>query len=280
MPDHPATLGVFSRATVLVKPEPSRPTVANIEDCSITTDSVVAIAMVRTNAKMRRIVVTWGDGTVNTLRNRPGMEVTALQPQQLPAGTYKLTHAYAEPADRQAFEHFVVIKVEDESGGVDFCIRKITLTPRYRVTNYRTTLLASKCDSWAETRSEFDITLYVEGAVTNVWRWEPSESGFIVGGSFVTDGTPIVLDGSQVSRDLTVADPVVEVMLDIIERDPVYDDNLPNISQRLSALDVSGTIEGEVTETASGCTVKYRFDKEVTLIVPLPSFGQSVVVSA
>jgi hypothetical protein len=263
---------------VAVKPQPIPPRAANIRDCSITTDSVVATAIVKTDATMRRVVVQWGDGTINTLRSRPGLEVALGQSPQLPPGTYKLTHAYAGPEDRMPFERIVLIRVEDQAGGVDFCVRTITLTPRYRVTNYRTSLiLGSKCDSWFENTSEFDITLYVEDSAVNTWRWEPWEHAI---GSVGADETPFVLEGSLVSRELTVADGLVPVHLDIVERDPLIDEDLPNINQSLSVLGESGTLEGSVEETASGCKVRFRFDREVTLIVPLPSYGQAVVAQA
>ena len=264
---------------VVLEPQPVPPKAANIAECSIATDSVVATATVRTDATMRRIVVKWGDGTINTLRHRPGIEAAIGQQSQLPLGTYKFNHAYAAPEDRHPFEQFVLIRVEDQSGGIDFCIRKITLTPRYRVTNYRTTLtLASKCDSWFESRSEFDITQYIDGAIANYWRWEPSEPGpFEVG----VEEIPFRLEGSLVSRELTVADASVPVFLEIVEKDSRYDDSLPHIYQNLSAFDVSETIEREKEEEGSGgCKVKYRYDREVALIVPLPSFGQTAVFNA
>lgn len=265
---------------VLVEPRPLPPKAANISECTFTTDSVVATAIVRTDRTMRRVVVQWGDGTINTLRNRPGVETAFGQPPQLPSGTYKLTHAYTAPEDRKPFEHFVLIRVEDEAGGIDFCIRKITLTPRYRVTNYRMILsLGTKCDSWFESSSEFDLTLYVDGEIVRTWRWEPAESSSVTG-TVLLDAVPFMLDGSMVSRELTVADGYVPVHLELVERDPLIDEVLPDIRPSLSALDVSGTVQGAVKEPASGCTVNFRYDREVSLIVPLPSFGQAVVFKA
>lgn len=274
----PETGDFSGRPAVVVQPQPTTPQAVNIAECSVTTDSVVATARVRTDATMRRVVVQWGDGTVNTLRSRPGTEAAVGQPQ-LPAGTYKLSHAYAAPESGEPFVHFVLIRVEDASGGIDFCIRKITLTPRYRVTNYRTMLsLGSKCDSWFESRSEFDITLYVDQQVARTWRWEPEESSSVTG-TILLDEIPVMLEGSLVSRELTVADGTVPVRLEIIERDPLVDEVLPHIRQDLRAPGGGGTMQGAVTESASGCSVNFRYDREVTLIVPLPSFGQTVVAS-
>ena len=240
-------------------------------ECSVATDSVVATATVRIDATMRRIVVDWGDGTVNTLRNRPGIEAAA--GQQLPPGTYKFSHAYEAPEHRNAFETFVIIRVEDVSGGADVCARTIKLTPRFKVTRYRTFLtLAGGCNSVVEDENEFDITLYVDGELIKTWKWKPHQS--------LTPTFPFVLEGSLISRELTAADTPINVVLGLTEIDPIFDDYLSDSS----ILSVH-TVEGPISRTASegilgGCRVRFDYDIEVTLIVPLPSFGQTVVVKA
>jgi hypothetical protein len=224
---------------------------------------------------MRRIVVQWGNGAVNTLRKTPGVEAAASRQDPLPAGTYRLSHAYAPSEDRKPFHKFVLIRTEDESGGIDYCVRKITLTPRYRVTNYRTTLtLVSECDSIFEEQSEFAITLSVGGEIVGYWEWKPYESSVT---NVVLDELSFVLEGSIVSRELTVADSSVPVRLEIVEDDPIYNETF-HIYQDLSATLDSGKVE--VTDHAEdvSCQVRYRYDREVTLIVPMPSYGQEVVV--
>ena len=59
MSNHSEALKLSNQLKVL-KPQPIPPTLANIAECSIATDSVVATATVRTDATMRRIVVDWG----------------------------------------------------------------------------------------------------------------------------------------------------------------------------------------------------------------------------
>lgn len=83
-------------------PEPKVEVAANIAGFSVTTDSVVATATVSTDGTMSRIVVDWGDGKTDTLRHRPGIEVTPVAggDEPLPPGTYRFRHAYAEPEDR------------------------------------------------------------------------------------------------------------------------------------------------------------------------------------
>lgn len=262
--------------TVVLEPKPPPEQVANISDCSITSDSVVATATVRTDSVMQRIVVQWGDGAITNLRNRPGIEAVG-GPEQLPPGTYKLSHAYAEPEDRMTFSHHVIVRVEDSSGGVDFCVREIALTPRYRVTNYRTTLIFnvdSSCDSWFEAQNEFVIYQYVDGEPVQRWEWYP-------GGEEITPlEIPFLLSGSQVSRELTVEDGTVQVKLDIIEVDPLSNDYL-YIGQSFSAMSDTDLVEDKATGQYANsvpCELKYRYDREVKLIVPLPSPGQEIVM--
>jgi hypothetical protein len=223
---------------------------------------------------MRRIVVQWGDGAVNTLRKMPGVEAEVGHQDPLPARTYRLSHAYAPSEDRKPFDRFVLIRAEGVSGGIDYCLRKITLTPRYRVTNYRTTLtLVSDCDSVFEDQSEFQITLSVGGEIVGYWEWNPYESVEIE-----PPFSFFVLEGSIVSRELTVADGSIPVHLEIVDVDPVIDENL-SIDQLIYATLDSGKVE--ITASASSdssCKVRYSYDREVTLIVPMPSYGQEVVV--
>jgi len=260
---------LLMRPGVVLKPQPARPKAALIAQCSIATNSVVATATVQTTGTMRRIVVNWGDGTIDTLRNRPGLDVVIGQ-EQLPPGTYKLSHAYQEPQDKKPFDHIVVIRVEDAAGGVDVCVEQITLTPRYRVTQYRTRLyLESQCDSPFEQTSEFDIRLTVDQQHVATWRWETSQNIF--------PHDVIVLDGSIVSRELTAADPPVRINLSLTETDPAWNDHI-SASMSLSANDVSESVSRVVE--GDGCEVRYAHDKEVTLIVPLPPYGQMVVASA
>jgi hypothetical protein len=276
MRTRPEASGQSMHSVISVKPQPLPPQALNIAECSLATDSVVATVTVRLDAPMRRIVVQWGDGAVNTLRKTPEVEAAVGHPDPLPAGTYRLSHAYAPSEDRKPFHRFVLIRAEDASGGIDYCVRKITLTPRYRVTNYRTTLtLVSECDSIFEKQSEFLITLSVGGEIVGYWEWKPYESS--VFGSVVLDEQSFVLEGSIVSRELTVADGSVPVRLEIVEGDPVFDETL-SIDHDLSATLDSERVEFTRLASDYECELRFRYDREVTLIVPMPSYGQEVVV--
>jgi hypothetical protein len=249
-----------------IKPEPERYPVANIADFLITTDSVVAIATVVTDNTMRRIVIDWGDGETDTLNYRPGRDIPTVfdEDDPLPPGTYKFRHAYEVSEDGRPFEYFVLLRVDDRDGGVDFRIIKVTLTPRYKVTNYRTTVrLLSRCDPIGESTSEFDIDQIVDGAIVNRWHWEPSNS-------FFGESQRFRLEGSGVARELTVADGFVDVRLVLTETDLFFDEHLV-VNESISATQESERIERTVS--SGGCKVLVRYDREVQLIVPLPSGG-------
>ena len=162
-PDIRHPLSELVNVQVSVKPKPKKNIQAHILDFSLTSNSVVATATIRTDGIVRRIVVDWGDGKTDILNARPGIHVPILPPQEpLPPGTYRFHHAYAEPSDKKPFDFFVLVRVED-ANGPDFRSQKITLTPRYRVTNFRTSVrLEDQCDSIFESSNEFDITQLVE----------------------------------------------------------------------------------------------------------------------
>jgi hypothetical protein len=184
----------------------------------------------------------------------------------LPSGTYEFHHAYEAPEDGAPFEYFVLARVEDRDGGVDFRIARITLTPRYRVTNYRTTVrLSSRCDAFYENENTFDIYQIVDGQTVRQWSWNPSNN-------FFGESQRFRLEGSGISRELTVEDGYVDVRLELIERDLWFDDHLM-ITQSLRAMLESERIERTISDQSNDCRVIVRWDREVQLIVPLPSGG-------
>ena len=207
---------------VPVKPEPLPTRAVNIVECSVATDSVVATATVRIDATMRRIVVDWGDGTVNTLRNRPGTEAAA--GQQLPPGTYKFSHAYEAPEHRNAFETFVIIRVEDVSGGADVCARTISHTTiRGDALSYLSHV-SWGCDFGSRGRERIRYHSHVDGELIKTWKWKPPIVNPYF--SFCVGREP-----SQ-PRAHRSRYPV-KVVLGLTEIDPIFDDYLSNWSNFL-----------------------------------------------
>lgn len=258
---------------VSVHPKAKLNVQAIIREFSIETNSVVATATIRTVGITKRIVVDWGDGKTDGLTISPGtLPADPLHPQEpLPPGTFRFHHAYAEPEDRKPFDFFVLVRVED-AAGPDFRIQKITLTPRYRITNFRTSVaLDSQCDSIFESSNEFDVTQLVDGVAVHQWRWEPSNN-------IIPDGL-FRLEGSIVSRELTLADPPVNVFINFIERDPVFDEHL-SVNQSLHGALTSERIERVIAESGGGgCRVFVQWDRDVRLIRPLPQGGSTLVLA-
>jgi hypothetical protein len=253
---------------VSVKPVTKVQPLAGEVDFTISTDSVVATALVTPNASMRRIVMDWGDGSTDTLTSRPGVRPPDALDQDhdpLPAGTYRLTHVYDAPDDRLPFEHYVLLRVQDWAGGDDIRIANVECTPRYRVTNYRTSvLLPGPCDLGGAT-NEFDIILFVDGTQRRRWHWEPSNNIFTLGPGYR-------LEGSQVSRELTVSDGYIGVSFVFTETDFGPDDHL-RFDPALRATDDSEHVERRVKQVNGNCELIARYDREVSLMVPLPSTG-------
>ena len=245
---------------------------------SITTDSVVATATIVPSGSMRRIDVAWGDGATSSLSSRPGVPPQpnfGEQDNPLPAGTYQLTHAYAEPEDRQPFNQSVLVRVQDWSGGDELNFVTVTLAPRYRVINYRTRVrLTGPCDpSWNST-SQFDISQVVDGQQRRQWHWEPSNN-------FFSESQYFVLDDSQVSAELTTEDPGVGVMFVFTESDDWSSDDVLRVYAPLDAFQETETVSSPVGNQGGlfggSCGLIATYDREVSLIVPLPETGQDVV---
>jgi hypothetical protein len=263
---------------ILLEPETKHPLAGELQ-FRITTDSVVATATVTPSEPMRKIFIAWGDGETSSINRRPGIPTSAATvvgdgDGQLPAGTYQLTHRYPEPEDRMPVEYFVILRVSDEDGGEEIDIARIEIIPRYRVTNYRTRVRLTNPADLTGATAEFDIRQTVDGVKQQDWHWEPSNN-------FFGESQYFVLEGSQVSRELTVADPAVYVSFFFTETDPGPDTHgtytIPlratDDSDRVS-LEVEG--RGGVLGFATFQLIA-TYDREVSLIAPLPDSGHQVV---
>ena len=260
---------------VSLEPKATRPLAGELQ-FSVTSDSVVATATVTPSGPMRKILIAWGDGETSVLNSRPGLptspaEVVGDGDNQLPAGTYQLTHAYPETEDRMPVEYWVLLHVRDRDGGDEIDLAKVEITPRYRCTNYRTRVrLTGPCDPSTERTSEFEISMHIDGSEVHNWHWEPLN---VAGSVF------FVLEDSQISRELTVADGVLDVSFWFKETDLVQDDHLrfaPGLSATFESERVSENVV-EVDGLFGRCDLIARFDREVSLIVPMPDSGHEVV---
>jgi hypothetical protein len=266
--------------SISLEPETKIQPLASEVQFSITTDSVVATATVTPAGPVRKILIAWGDGEASALYSRPGLptspaEVVGEEDNPLPAGTYQLSHAYPEREDRGPVEYYAVLQVFDWGGGEEINLVKVEITPRYRCTNYRTRVrLTGPCDPLGELTSEFDITLFVDGNDVHHWHWEPGN---------YADTVFYVLEDSQVTRELTAADGWIDVSFVFTERDLLFD-NVLKFQPGLSAGYESQSVSAKVVEAGGGdnpfggqCDLIARFDREVSLIVPMPDSGHEVV---
>jgi hypothetical protein len=238
-----------------------------LEDFDIVTDSVVATATIKTGKEMRRIVVDWGDDVRDTVDHRPGVPAPPATPgaNPLPPGTYELSHAYEEPDDRRPFEQLVVLRV-DGGGESDFRFANIVLTPRYRVTAYPLIVAATgPCDPGWFGSVTFEITQLIDGRAVRQWEWETSNNIFTQVGGFR-------LEGSQVSRELTIADPYVPVRFHFVDYDDwSFDDELiVSYSMYASQESESVQLHDEIGGLFNSCGIRANFDREVALIARLP----------
>lgn len=272
----------FGLAIPLEPAEEMRP-VAKIVDSSLATDSVVATATVVTDSTTRRIEVDWGDGEKDVVNERPGT-LTKDRPvntsNPLPDGTYQLSHAYEVSKDGRPFEHTVLLRVDDTDGGVDFDVHRITLTPRYKVTNYPVTVrLKHGCDSQLESQNEFEIQQTVGGEVVNQWPWNPSNNFFGASQSFLLPGSGVTREFERPPQSQGGGSE--SVTFEFVENDPLWDDVVRFRSK--FGLDSRGyegyfteRIEGEAS--GDGCTILYSYSTEMELLVPLPD-GDGAVFS-
>lgn len=285
-PDELAAESVDEPQLVMpVEPTEDEGPVARIVDFSVGTESVVATATVVTDDATRRIEVDWGDGEEDVINHRPGFLVRNgdFRDDSLPEGTYQLYHAYDGPEDGRSFEHTVLVRVDDVDGGVDFAVRRITLSPRYRVTHYPLTVrLDGPCDSLFESANEFEIKQVVGGDVVNEWDWDPSNNFFGPSQNFRLEGSGVTreFDGPFAEDGTTFE----SLSFDFTEKDPISNDK-GRVSAHLT-LDSRG-YDGYFAERIEryeqisdkffgGCEIIYSYTKEMELLVPLPTNDRAV----
>jgi|GEM_PF-2358082 len=266
--------------------------VARIVDFSVTTDSVVAKAVVVTDNDTHFIEVDWGDGETNNInvgkaryfKSAAYNGDNALQP-----GTYEFFHryqvSYVAAGDSILPEpkgYTVILKTIDFNGDLDLRFQPIRIEPSYRINFYRLSVgLKNQCDNGS--LNEFTIirTLINEGSKRE-WSWRPSDNFFY---PFPTYTIP----ESQIEQVFNVTENPNEeyssidlVSFTFIEHDKWYDERgtlyydtiLRNflIGQQDSA---SGRFEGEIplydhSIFGSNCDLMYAVDWDLQLLVPLP----------
>jgi hypothetical protein len=235
------------------QPTPPRPTPPprQIEDFSVSTDSVVATATLRYNGDPSAATVLWGDGT-STSRCPAGQEGpihSGCMPDPLdsgdPAGTIVLKHRYTAPANGAPFTVAITAKLGAESQTV-----AIGLTPRYKVTVSDIEFSPlNHCDTEFEDGTEWEVSRAVydnNGTVIVVpsREWNFDRVTYRVG----DPSLPVfkVLPDSGFSVELKASDHP-ELVLRATELDPVIDDELVRQHLDINPLYGSRSIEQQTS---------------------------------
>lgn len=281
-----------STQLVNLLPNTKNCSIKRIVNFSVITDSVVAKAIIVTDASSRRLEIDWGDGTVEVINRRPGFG-NVIQPvlggQPLPPGNYELYHRY-EASYAPGFgdsvipttrEYVVSIRSDDIDGFVDFSSQRIFVTPRYKLVIYPFFFwLESSCDSFTDDFHHFRIIQVIEGRMNHDWDWRPSNSFF---GRF----QGVRLLGSQHSVEYEVPNlgvfDFLSIRFNITEYDWIFNDHITfnvNIPLYHTGREeyFSERIESEAI--GSGCTVHFDYTTEVKLLVPLPTDHTPVFIEA
>jgi hypothetical protein len=260
-----------------------------IQQFAVTTDSVVATVDLVTDADVRRITISWGDGTSNTrvISSVPVDAQTPLSSAPLPAGTFRFQHAYDPPSPRfgQPFTRLIIVGIQQRGGLQEFSSLMATMTPRYRVNHYETYInLAEPADPFGST-AEFEITMFVDNQEVGSAHWNPLQAGIF--GDGLIGGTFIPIGGSAVAHEFEVGLDVLSCHFWFIESDDWSSDDEARSIQSLSVaitdvadLSLSNRRFSETRRKSieGAGTIKIRYDRDVTLLVPLtPGAGGPVV---
>jgi hypothetical protein len=230
--------------------EPPRPLTSFI----VTTDSVVATAVVQYDGAPGLVTVAWGDGTTSTDDPYDPIDETRPNPSPQPLGVVVLQHVYTPPPSGAAF----TANVTAQYGG-DTSTVAVTVTPRFRVTQYAATFRPlTQCDTEPELYDEWLISR--DGPPAAVRTWDFDWIGQV----------PYTLPDSVLSFDL-VAGADVQVGYTVTEHDLLVDDQggqrTIDFDPALGSRSVRLTYY-EFLPDVSPCNVEIRADVNVTLLEP------------
>jgi hypothetical protein len=257
-----------SGGTVIQPPSTSSTASAQPAPFTVTIDSVVATLTVRWAGSPGDLSVRWGDGTTSRVTGSPTASLPG-QPAPPPAGTFVFQHVYAAPSDGAAFTTRITVVTPNALEPKD-----ITITPRYRVTQY--TLYFSPlnhCDTALEEYTEWTVKRFDHGVNNGppAKQWDFDRKTHVLGE--VGDLPPAFqpLPGSAASFDVSVAD-APRIAYQVIERDLLQNDlgNFAtiNMQPRLGIRSVVLKISDDGPDLNSSCRVEIHADIDVRLLTP------------
>jgi hypothetical protein len=210
---------------------------------TLTTDSVVATAVVSYTGTPGTVTVRWGDNTSSSVSGA-----------QVPAGSVTFVHGYTAPMDGSAFTEVVTAQTDTDTD-----TRVVLVQPRFRVTQFQATFRPLEhCDSFAETYTEWRVqsSMTTNGQTSNAKTWRKD----LQTNNTILPGPSIPLTGSETSVDLTMADPPPYLMYSSTELDPIWDDagagGLISLDPRLGSRHVSLGSQDCVSEITADVDVQ------------------------
>jgi hypothetical protein len=245
-----------------------------LTDLEITTDSVVVKVKFVTKKSTRRVFIDWGDLESDVISILPGLNLDLAPPlngtNPLPDGTYEVFHAYQTTEEKVAFDRHITLRIQDNSGNIDQKSTTVTLTPKYKVNVYQTSVNLLDAADFGNGSAEFEITQTIDDQPSGYWEWYPSNN-------FFSPTQFTRLPGSQFMRIVELGGDSVFFRLEFTERDGFLNaDDRGSLRGIISPFMVAGEIEKivEVRDPTFGsCKVKVRYYVDFEVYKPLPSIG-------
>ncbi|VAX09340.1 hypothetical protein MNBD_GAMMA26-1872 [hydrothermal vent metagenome] len=212
-------------ATDLVA-DPGPPTLAPVS-LSVTTDSVVATAIVTVNPEQRKFKLHWGDDQVeniNLLTPSRSLGTGNGEAKDVDGGIqYTFQHVYQAPGGRK-----IIIAVStDAEGEKSNTTKAVEIVARYKLSFYPISLrFPDHLDAFFESYSEMRVDLNVLDGRRNLLFHKKWEKSILTNPTTNYGGESIRwrLDGSNFSREVSVTDEPITIYLVLREQDGLGED--------------------------------------------------------
>jgi hypothetical protein len=225
-----------------------------LRSLSVTTDSVVATAIVYYNGTPGVITVQWGDGSTSSRDPNVPIDSPRPQPNPDPPGRITFKHSYAAPTDGTAFARSVTAQAAGESSNL-----AVIVTPRYRVTQYSAYWSSlDSCDLDVELETEWRVERRLP-SYDKTWAFNAPNLNDI-------PSAEQALPDSILSFELTVPNRK-QIEYQVTELDLVIDNlgqtRVVDLDPRLGSRSV--TLDYHDFDS---CEAQLRFDIDVKLLTP------------
>jgi hypothetical protein len=222
---------------------------------TVTTDSVVATAVVHYTGAAPDVTVAWGDGALS----RTSPPTASIPGRPIPTqGQVVFQHAYVPLAAPSFREHIGVL---DTISHREVVAQDVVIVPRYRVTQHTLEFSPlNNCDSFAELYTEWLIRRLGGGLPFKTWefsrRYDVNFPNF----------QP--LPGSEVSVETTIG-AAPKIPYDGIEQDPIDDETFNQQFVDLQPALGSRSVTLTYSErNGFDCRFVLRTSIDVTLLTP------------